>query len=266
MGEITCNKPDCATNSEISSIHCPDCIQKMTDKRNTCSDYNTISGLGLVHTITGPLKNDSRACPCNYGEPCNERCTCANPASSTGCNNCCTYGSLEQREAKAALLIDKLDTKTVREEAVNCQVGEIHGTSRNVMIKTEEPYITYKTALLAKEKGFDWQVTGCYYIGGEEDGEYDFTLYSHKNAADDLVSAPTQAFLQKWLREEHMIRVYPQHGSAGNFNYVIYLWDKPNVLGKWTRVGNIATVATYELAMEAGLMAGLKLIPCEKTT
>ena len=47
---------------------------------------------------------ESRGCPCNYGEPCNDRCTCVQPISSYGCDNCCTYGSLEQREAKAEQL------------------------------------------------------------------------------------------------------------------------------------------------------------------
>ena len=46
-------------------------------------------------------EGENRACPCNYGEPCQERCTCVNPFSSSGCLNCCTYGSQEQRESMA---------------------------------------------------------------------------------------------------------------------------------------------------------------------
>lgn len=44
---------------------------------------------------------ENRTCPCNYGEPCDERCTCVNEFSSFGCKNCCTYGSLEQKGGKS---------------------------------------------------------------------------------------------------------------------------------------------------------------------
>ena len=87
MEGITCDKPDCTTNNEFSSIHCPDCIQKMFDKANL---------------------SDNRGCPCNYGKPCNERCTCVSAISSFGCDNCCRYGSLEQREDKAEYLKEKV--------------------------------------------------------------------------------------------------------------------------------------------------------------
>lgn len=45
-----------------------------------------------------------RACPCLHGEPCQKRCTCVNPHSSTGCWFCCTYGSPQQQRDRAATL------------------------------------------------------------------------------------------------------------------------------------------------------------------
>lgn len=45
-----------------------------------------------------------RSCPCTLTTPCHERCTCVSPVSSSGCRRCCTYGSLEQRTAKAESL------------------------------------------------------------------------------------------------------------------------------------------------------------------
>lgn len=47
----------------------------------------------------------SRGCPCTYGNPCSDRCTCAVPSSSTGCLRCCRYGSEEQRRAAADRII-----------------------------------------------------------------------------------------------------------------------------------------------------------------
>ena len=46
-----------------------------------------------------------RSCPCLYlKQPCHDRCTCVNLMSSSGCLNCCTYGSLEQRTRRAEIL------------------------------------------------------------------------------------------------------------------------------------------------------------------
>lgn len=44
----------------------------------------------------------AKPCPCKHLKtPCIERCTCVNPFSSSGCLNCCTYGSKEQQLAMA---------------------------------------------------------------------------------------------------------------------------------------------------------------------
>lgn len=50
------------------------------------------------------MESEKRTCPCNYGKPCHEMCTCKTPISSYGCDNCCTYGNLKQRELKAKQL------------------------------------------------------------------------------------------------------------------------------------------------------------------
>jgi hypothetical protein len=47
----------------------------------------------------------NKACPCLYGDPCDENCTCVIPWSSRGCERCCSYGSQEQREAMAKHLV-----------------------------------------------------------------------------------------------------------------------------------------------------------------
>lgn len=46
-----------------------------------------------------------RGCPCLYlKQPCHDKCTCVNSLSSSGCYNCCTYGSLEQQIINAEKL------------------------------------------------------------------------------------------------------------------------------------------------------------------
>lgn len=60
----------------------------------------------LVKKIVVETEGD-RACPCLYlDEPCKPNCTCRNSFSSAGCENCCTYGSFEQRKDKAKILND----------------------------------------------------------------------------------------------------------------------------------------------------------------
>lgn len=43
-------------------------------------------------------------CPCQWGNPCSRNCTCGNGNLSGGCRRCCTYGSMEQRAAAAAVI------------------------------------------------------------------------------------------------------------------------------------------------------------------
>ena len=46
-------------------------------------------------------ERDAQACPCLHIAPCQLRCTCVDPFSSSGCRRCCTYGSKEQRRRAA---------------------------------------------------------------------------------------------------------------------------------------------------------------------
>ena len=50
-----------------------------------------------------------QGCPCLYTEPCDPRCTCVLPTSSSGCSRCCRYGSLSQRKAHAQRISAALD-------------------------------------------------------------------------------------------------------------------------------------------------------------
>jgi len=50
-----------------------------------------------------------KACPCQHTTPCQIRCSCVMPASSSGCRRCCSYGSAEQQAAWAKVLAEVLD-------------------------------------------------------------------------------------------------------------------------------------------------------------
>lgn len=122
----------------------------------------------------------------------------------------------------------------------------------------EEQLITFETAKLAKEKGFDIKVE-TFYMGdseenflhnaGKKDNWNNHKCLLNESELSNDYSAPTQSLLQKWLREEHGIDVYCM--PVGDDSY------------KW--YNNIAShnpvlTGTYEEALEVGLQEALKLI------
>ena len=68
-----------------------------------------------------------------------------------------------------------------------------------------EQLIEFPTAKLAKKKGFDIKTALKYWQGQIIDGTETPALYNLKGDCQ----APTQSLLQKWLREEYGIHIYP---------------------------------------------------------
>jgi len=121
----------------------------------------------------------------------------------------------------------------------------------------EEKLITFETAKSAKQYGFD-EITDVIYdtynrpISTKEITPYqrmdNFNSLKHSDGNNNFVSAPTQAFLQKWLREVHNINVY----CVCRVCEWTYWIDKISPLSQES--------TTYEKALEEGLREGLKLI------
>ena len=119
----------------------------------------------------------------------------------------------------------------------------------------KEQLITFETAKLAKEKGFDvvsdelWvnNYTGLPWRKWKIDKNQGYHMSSY--------SAPTQSLLQKWLREEKEIGIVVQSDWCnGEFNgYEFHTEDEEGLTQ-----GD--TFETYEQALEAGLIEALKLI------
>ena len=63
--------------------------------------------------------SEDRACPCKVlDEPCHPDCTCVNPYMSRGCKYCATYGSEEQRKAKAKYLKNTIENAKYINESI----------------------------------------------------------------------------------------------------------------------------------------------------
>jgi hypothetical protein len=134
----------------------------------------------------------------------------------------------------------------------------------------EDQLITFDTAKLAKEKGFDWQTNMVYKQELLYTRDNIIKNSAFKNSKVYRATAPTQSLLQKWLREIHGIDVNPicnYHYKKGrqyhlgivfinNENEVdtIIIKETDKSLDTINRHYN-----TFEEALEEGLQEGLKL-------
>lgn len=114
----------------------------------------------------------------------------------------------------------------------------------------QEQLITFETAKLAKEKGFDI-FKDCYSEKGE------LIPLREQVAKVELCKypAPTQSLLQKWLREVHHLHIEVRR-DEDEWKPELYEISHGN---KHTPTG-FKTYRTYEDALEIGLQEALKLI------
>jgi len=129
----------------------------------------------------------------------------------------------------------------------------------------KEELITYETAVLAKEKGFDIPCSN----GWSRCPNLDILLYNDA-MVPHILEQPTQALLTKWLREKQNIDiiVQPERYSDGtNYCTQALMFDHKNgdssenfVVDGTYLFNDNNEYPTYELAVEKALYEGLKLI------
>lgn len=112
----------------------------------------------------------------------------------------------------------------------------------------QETIITFETAKLSKEKGFDLIVRNAYHYNGSNCIEI-----TTKNSENIGISAPSQSLLQKWLRDVHNIEIAVQWFDNC---YIKAVAKKPFKANTYRVEG----IDTYEEALELGLQEALKLI------
>ena len=124
-----------------------------------------------------------------------------------------------------------------------------------------EQYVTFETAQLLKEAGFDTIVRTTYRKN--EDGGWFFnneiTEQAEYNIYNNVINAPTQSLAARWLREVH--------------NYAVCVWFSKDHEKWFYAHGDMNNIVfdtdyhiseykydSYEEALEAGLQEALKLI------
>jgi hypothetical protein len=126
----------------------------------------------------------------------------------------------------------------------------------------KEEFVSFETAKLAKEKGFNLKC-GVRY---DEENTLTTTklgMNSYPNNFVNSYAAPTQSLLQKWLRETHNIYVeiftakYAWNSKVGFYYHVRTIKSKHD-----DSYHNYRTkfVGTYEEALERGLELALNCI------
>lgn len=95
-----------------------------------------------------------------------------------------------------------------------------------------EDYVSFETAKLLKEKGFDEPCLMCYNSDKKIDN---YGLYrSYKNSDVFSLTAPTLQMAMKWLREVHNIHITMAIENNGNYIGYLYHTTGANIQG-WDR-------------------------------
>lgn len=119
-----------------------------------------------------------------------------------------------------------------------------------------EDYVSFETARLLKEKGFNEKVI-CYYDDGGSLNLNKFVEFQccNEGYGSSVFAAPTQSMVMKWLREVHniCITIYPDKTKG----YEAVLYDtKDNVeiiLQSFGIFGAHIFEDSYEEACEAAI-------------
>lgn len=120
----------------------------------------------------------------------------------------------------------------------------------------EESYVSFDTAKLLKDIGFNVPVNTSY----SEDRNPEYDLFPNNfNKLQDKFSRPTQALAARWLREVHKLHVFAKRiyeYALDKFSWGYYIQSSNYEYCKNFEIG----FDEYEQAMEDGLREAIKLI------
>lgn len=121
-----------------------------------------------------------------------------------------------------------------------------------------EDYVSFETAKLLKEKGFDEATIGYYNTLCEIPERikfFDSPIFIY--GSDGLIGciqAPTLQMAMKWLREIHNLEIYPYHNNCTIYNskWWFEIIEYPNSVAEYES-GKNEEFDTYEEACEAAI-------------
>lgn len=93
------------------------------------------------------------------------------------------------------------------------------------------------------------------YLSDFQDGDWIPDIYS------ECYSAPFYAQVIDWFEEKHKIKITSEHVvSTGGWCSLIWIYDQPNSLGKWTKINIIQTFQNKYDAIENSINEAMRLI------
>jgi hypothetical protein len=123
----------------------------------------------------------------------------------------------------------------------------------------EEQYISFKTAKLAKKKGFGLiQRFSSIALLYDKTGKhccYSNYGFMYSGLSEGYISAPTQTFLQNWLREKHGIHI-EIYANASGWGYILTKINGTTI----KEIEDDIFFDSPEEALEIGLELSLKRI------
>ena len=119
----------------------------------------------------------------------------------------------------------------------------------------EESYVSFETAKMLKEAGFDVPCTSNYMTSKSS---WNDLQRANFNASETTYSRPTQALAARWLREMYNVAIYSFYDTdMEQWFYVVDAFTKNPVINVFQ---SGSEYDDYESSFEAGLREAIKLI------
>ena len=119
----------------------------------------------------------------------------------------------------------------------------------------EEQFVSFDTAKMLKEAGFD---VPCFNQYTERGTIWHCDCPENFNKSQCATSCPTQALAERWLREVYNVAIYSLYDDdMGQWFYVVDAFTKNPVINGFQ---SGSEYDDYESAFEDGLREAIKLI------
>lgn len=131
------------------------------------------------------------------------------------------------------------------------------------MIMIEESYVSFDTARMLKEAGFDVPCKSYYELEDGEEVRKDSIGLSDYNAYEDAVcSRPTQALAARWLRDVHDTFVKMERVGSFDGKEFRFYWSYSIISVSTACLKSISggRYGSYEEALEEGIVQVLERI------
>jgi len=129
------------------------------------------------------------------------------------------------------------------------------------MSEITEDYVSFETAKLLKEKGFDEPCYMAYVPTNRKHMMRNDAGHSNSMHPDDYYAVPTLQMAMKWLREVHKLSVrtrYDEVEDEKEHLYYVWFFDILSMNPYKTLVEPVQGYSTYEEACESAIKYCLK--------